>query len=87
MVALWIAIHVLVGYELVTGKMQERWSFEWIEGRRAAPLLYWIYVGGKAGALLLIDGYFLWTKFSGDRKKGNSFRFEVRQETGAKEDK
>jgi hypothetical protein len=69
MVAVWITIHVLVGYELVTGKMQERWSFSWIEGRRSAPLLYWIYVGGKAGALLLIDGYYLWTVFGGRKKE------------------
>lgn len=69
LVALWAVLHGLLGYELVTGKMRLRWRFEWIEGMESSPVLYWVYSAGSAGVLLLIDGYFLWSAFSGGRKK------------------
>jgi hypothetical protein len=69
LIAILAVLHVLLGYELVTGQMRLRWRFEWIEGRESSPLLYWLYIAGSAGVLLLIDGYFLWSAFIGGRKK------------------
>jgi hypothetical protein len=70
LIAIWAALHVLLGYELVTGQMRLRWRFEWIEGRESSPVLYWIYIAGSAGVLLLVDAYFLRSTFGGVRRKG-----------------
>ena len=69
LIPLWVTVHAFLGYEIVTGKMRLRWSFQWIEGRESSPMLYWIYIAGSAAVLLLIDGYFLWSLFSSSRKK------------------
>ncbi len=69
LIGIWAALHVLLGYEVVSGKMRLRWRFEWVEGRESSPVLYWIYIAGSAGALLFVDGYFLWAMLICDRKK------------------
>ncbi len=68
-IAIWIGLHILLGYEVVTGQMRLRWRLEWIEGRESAPVLYWIYIAGSAGVLMLVDVFFLRSAFSGGRKK------------------
>jgi hypothetical protein len=39
---------------LYTGEMRGRFS-GWIEARGSAPILYWIYIVGIGGAVLLVD--------------------------------
>lgn len=49
----WIGLHAELVYALVTGRML--WRLGSVEGRRAAPMLYWIYIAGLAGAVLFFD--------------------------------
>ena len=64
MIGGWAALHALLAYEVVTGKMRLRWRFQWIEGRESAPVLFWIYIAGSVGVLLLFDGYLCWSLYS-----------------------
>jgi hypothetical protein len=47
-------------YAVSTGKMRGRFSGGWIAGRESAPFLYWLYVCGYGGAVIFIDGFFVY---------------------------
>jgi hypothetical protein len=63
-------IHYVAIYSLLSGKILYR-SFNWLEARESAPLMYWFYVSAFGAAVSLTDGILLYAfiqRRRGERK-------------------